>query len=133
MRFSSVIAAHAHGHHPTRSVRSVDLQASSHLAAPFTKIDHFRVTASAIGPRLESGACAATYVLEDSTGNLRSRDSRGNDIVTRPGGLVWMRAGNKVSHEHRPDAGRELHGLSCCIDPGTAGNSNGSDFVRLDP
>jgi redox-sensitive bicupin YhaK (pirin superfamily) len=134
MRFSSVISTHSNTRGPVHSVRSVDLRASSHLTAPFTTLDHFRVTQPTFGPRLEPGACAATYVLQDSMGSLRSRDSLGNDIVTRPGGLLWTQSGGGVMHEHLPaEIGRELHGLHCCINLGTRNSQMGAAVFRLDP
>jgi hypothetical protein len=55
-------------------------------------------------------------VFEDSPGDLRSRDSLGNDVVTGPGGIVWTQAGSGLLHEETPaDPDRELHGLQVFV------------------
>ena len=56
--------------------------------------DEFRVTGRPFPPHPHAGFSAVTYVLEDSEGKLRSRDSLGNDLVTGPGGIVWTQAGS---------------------------------------
>lgn len=116
------------------AVQSVDLREAGDLSAPVSSLDHFRVTSGAFGPRLQARASAATYVLEDSRGSLRSRDSLGNDVVMRPGGLVWMQGGCGVMHEHLPaEAGQELHGLHVCINPNGMNRQATPAVSRLEP
>jgi Pirin len=67
-------------------------------------------------PHPQAGFCALTYVLEDSQGAVRSRDSLGNDVIMGPGGIVWTQAGSGVIHHEFPaDNDRELHGIQIFV------------------
>jgi redox-sensitive bicupin YhaK (pirin superfamily) len=67
-------------------------------------------------PHPQAGFCAVTYVLEDSQGAVRSRDSLGNDVIMGPGGIVWTQAGSGVIHHEFPaDNDRELHGIQIFV------------------
>jgi redox-sensitive bicupin YhaK (pirin superfamily) len=78
--------------------------------------DEFRVTGRPFPPHPHAGFSAVTYVLEDSEGKLRSRDSLGNDLVTGPGGIVWTQAGSGLIHEELPaDSNRELHAVQVFV------------------
>lgn len=94
------------------SVRSIDWHTQGYPASPVTQLDHFRVVGSPFGPHPHAGVCAVTYVLRDSPGGLRSRDSLGNDIMVGPGGIVWTQAARGLLHHELPALpGRALQGL----------------------
>jgi redox-sensitive bicupin YhaK (pirin superfamily) len=115
-------------------VRSVDVRDLDPSRGPVRRLDHFRITSSATGPRLGAGASALTYVLRDSDTPLRLRDSLGHDLQMRPGGLLWMRAGSGVAHEHLPvDAGQRLHCLHLCLDHRSVSTPDGAAVSRLEP
>jgi redox-sensitive bicupin YhaK (pirin superfamily) len=98
------------------SIRSIDLQSLGTAASPVVVLDNFRVRGRPFPPHPHAGFSAVTYVFEDSRGDLRSRDSLGNDFVTGPGGVVWTQAGRGVIHEELPARGdRELHGLQLFV------------------
>src|SRR5687767_12551492 len=106
IQFSRAIGAQLHAPSRGFSVQNIDLQAFRELASPVASLDEYRVSAPVCGPHPHAGFATLNYVFEDSPGNLRSRDSLGNDLVTRPGGLVWTQAGSGIVHEELPaDAG----------------------------
>ena len=98
------------------SARSADLAAFGERASPVVTLDHFRISAPVFGPHPHAGFSAVSYVLEDSPGSLRSRDTLGNDIVMGPGGIVWSQAGSGMMHEEVPaETGRELRGFQIFV------------------
>jgi len=115
VQVSPVIAARTRGN-DTFSVKTIDLDALGQRASPVALLDDFRVRGQPFGPHPHAGFSAVTYVLEDSPGSLRSRDSLGNDNVVGPGGIVWTQAASGVIHEEVPaESGRELHGLQIFV------------------
>ena len=44
-----------------------------------------------------------------------SRDSLGNDLEIRPGGLVWLQAGRGAQHQKVPAKPGGLHGAQICF------------------
>jgi len=116
IQFSSPLPAHSRGKGGVFSVNSVDLEKLGVRASPVVVLDDFRVSAHVFGPHPHAGFSAVTYVLEDSVGGARSRDSLGNDVVVGPGGIVWTQAGSGAIHEELPaEQGRELHGLQIFV------------------
>ena len=116
VRFSAVLPAQVRGSEESFLVRSIDLHALGDLASPIALLDDFRVRGRPFGPHPHAGFSAVTYVFGDSQGNLRSRDSLGNDAVTGPGGIIWTQAASGVIHEEIPaEPGRELHGLQVFV------------------
>ncbi len=116
IQFSPVLSSRPQGHGGPFSVRSIDLSELGPRASPVLVFDDFRVSRSPFGPHPHAGFSAVSYVLQDSRGGLRSRDSLGNDVVVGPGGIVWTQAGSGVLHDEVPaEAGRELHGLQIFV------------------
>ena len=94
------------------SVKSIDLAGLRQPVSPLLVVDDFRVRGQPFGPHPHAGFAAVTYVFEDSSASLRSRDSLGHDLVVGPGGMVWSHAGRGMLHEELPaDLRQELHGL----------------------
>jgi redox-sensitive bicupin YhaK (pirin superfamily) len=97
------------------SVRTPDLQVFGG-APPIVLLDDFRTTNSPFPPHPHAGFSAVTYVFPDSPSGLRSRSSKGNDLVVGPGGIVWTEAGRGIIHEERPsERGRALHGAQIFV------------------
>ena len=116
IQLSPVIPARTRGDGGAFSVKSLDLDKLTRRVSPVVVLDDFRVSGQPFGPHPHAGFSAITYVLEDSAGGLRNRDSLGNDIVVGGGGIVWTQAGSGVIHEETPaDPGRELHGLQVFV------------------
>ena len=116
IQFSRVIASHAQGNGRTFSVKAIPLTELGRRASPLLVLDEFRVSGRPFPPHPHAGFAAVTYVFEDSKGDLRSRDSLGNDLVTGPGGIVWTQAGRGVIHEELPaNPNRELHAIQLFV------------------
>ena len=116
VQFSDVLKAQKKVSSGKFSVSSIDLQRLGEHASPVLVLDNFRVTGRPFPPHPHAGFSPVTYVFEDSQGDLRSRDSLGNDVNTGPGGIVWTLAGRGVIHEELPaNAKRELHGLQIFV------------------
>ncbi len=112
MQLSPVISPAMHSDGAGFSVHSITLHSLVDQACPVTTLDDFRVSGSPFGPHPHAGFSAVTYVLRDSPGSLRSRDSLGHDIVVGPGGIVWTEAARGLLHHEMPaQPGVELHGL----------------------
>lgn len=94
------------------AVQSLNLRGQGLGRSPIVMFDDFRVRGHPFSPHPHAGFSAVSYVFEDSAGQLRSRDSLGNDVVVGPGGIVWTQAGRGVIHEELAvDPATELHGL----------------------
>jgi redox-sensitive bicupin YhaK (pirin superfamily) len=116
IHFSRPIGSVAHGSGSTFAVNSFSLHELGGGASPVLLLENVRVMGHPFGPHPHAGFSAVTYVLEDSIGALRSRDSLGNDILMGPGGIVWTQAGSGLLHDELPaQPGRELHALQVFI------------------
>lgn len=116
IRSTPIVGSQAEGLGSTFSVKSLSLYALGKHASPVVVLDNFRVMGHPFGPHPHAGMSAVTYVLEDSSASLRSRDSLGNDIIMGAGGIVWTQAGSGILHDELPaEPGRELHGLQVFI------------------
>jgi redox-sensitive bicupin YhaK (pirin superfamily) len=112
LAFSTPLATTARGDGRNLAVQSLDLLGLGVRRSPILVFDDFRVRGRPFSPHPHAGFSAVSYVFEDSTGRLRSRDSLGNDHVVGRGGVVWTQAGSGVMHEELlADPGLELHGL----------------------
>lgn len=86
------------------------------LLDPFIMVDHFRMREPAFAPHPHAGFSAVTYLFDDSSTALVSRDSLGGEHEILPGGLHWTLAGRGVMHDEFPaEAGREAHGLQIFV------------------
>ncbi len=117
IEFSSILQTLSRGNEGSVfSVKSLNLKDLGKHASPVVVLDDFRIKAHVFGPHPHAGFSAVTYVLEDSLGGARSRDSLGNDVIVGPGGIVWTQAGSGAIHEEMPaEQGRELHGLQIFV------------------
>lgn len=79
-------------------------------------VEHFVITGSASAPQGHNELCAATLLLEDSTGAIQSLGSAESKHEIRAGDLHWTRDGESVFRtQQRPDEAR-LHGLRFVLD-----------------
>lgn len=72
---------------------------------PFLNLDHFRMAGPTFPPHAHAGFSAVTYMLPESEGAMRNRDSRGDHSIIPPGGLHWTAAGSGIVHEEVPEQG----------------------------
>ena len=83
---------------------------------PVISVDDFRMRTAVFAPHPHAGFSAITYLLEDSEGEFVSRDSKGGNIVAKPGGVIWNVAGSGLIHDEYPKVEGELsHGLQIFI------------------
>jgi len=82
--------------------------ARSNLYDPFLLFDHFAFNDPKEGPPAgfpnhpHRGIETVTYMLD---GNVRHRDSLGNQGVIGPGDVQWMTSGSGIMHEEMPKRG----------------------------
>jgi len=115
-RISRIVPARRHSSGGIFALNTIDLDRLEGLAAPLALLDDFLVSGAPFGPHPHAGFSAITYVLEDSPVGLRSRDSLGNDLIVRPGGIVWLQAGRGAQHQEIPAIpGLPLHGAQIYV------------------
>jgi len=123
-----------HGAHFT--ARRLVLEDLQGLAAPVMGLDHYRMRGPTFAPHPHAGFSAVSYLLENSAGSLRNRDSLNHDVVIAPGSIVWTQAGTGIVHDEFPaGVGREVHGVQIFINqsrrtkslpPGVSGRLSGA-------
>ena len=72
------------------------------LVDPFIGVDVFNMPHNFFLPHPHGGMSAITYLLPQSPGGVRNRDSLGDDSVIAPGSLHWLQAGSGMVHEETP-------------------------------
>ena len=72
------------------------------FTAPIILFDHVRMRAAGFPPHPHAGFCVFSYILEDSEGALRDRDSLNREILVEPGDLLWFQMGRGLIHEENP-------------------------------
>ncbi|HRK38365.1 MAG TPA: pirin-like C-terminal cupin domain-containing protein [Burkholderiaceae bacterium] len=72
------------------------------LVDPFIGVDVFNMPHHFFLPHPHGGMSAITYLLPDSPGGVRNRDSLGDDSTIAPGDLHWLQAGSGMVHEETP-------------------------------
>ena len=99
IQFSPVIAVPEEGDGWQFVARSIDVGQLGRPASPILMLNEGQVRGRPFSPHPHAGFSAVSYLFEDSQGELRTRDSLGNDVVTGPGGIVWTQAGSGLVHE----------------------------------
>lgn len=84
--------------------------------SPVVLVHHFVLTGPTLEPHTHAGVSAATLLLEDSTGVMRSLDGIENNHDIHAGDLFWTQAGRGILRAQRPVAEARLHGLQVLID-----------------
>lgn len=72
------------------------------LVDPFIGVDVFNMPHNFFLPHPHGGMSAISYLLPQSPGGVRNRDSLGDDSVIAPGSLHWLQAGSGMVHEETP-------------------------------
>jgi redox-sensitive bicupin YhaK (pirin superfamily) len=134
IEFSGVVASRAHAKGKIFSVKSISVRELGERASPLIILDHFWVRGHPFGIHPHAGFSAVAYVLENSPGAVRSRDSLGGDAIMAPGGLVWTVAGSGLVHEDFPaDTGREIHGVQIFVNLSSKNKTVPPRVLRLPP
>jgi redox-sensitive bicupin YhaK (pirin superfamily) len=83
---------------------------------PIIGIDHFEMRAPTFSPHPHAGFSAVTYLFEDSEGEFLNHDSLGDQVIAKPGSVIWTVAGSGIIHEEYPLVRGELaHGLQIFV------------------
>ncbi|SFB38347.1 hypothetical protein SAMN04515620_15825 [Collimonas sp. OK607] len=112
MKFSPVIRAVRIAQGSNFLGNRLDLLKFCGIANPIVGFEHYEICGKTFAPHPHAGFSAVSYVLEDSLGALRSRDSLGNDLVVKPGELIWTQSGSGIIHDEAPETtGSRVHGV----------------------
>lgn len=91
-----------HERSPTFRARRIDAGALGADIDPWLATDRFHIAAPTFPPHPHAGFSALTYVLPESPGAMRNRDSLGAHLIISPGALHWTAAGSGILHEEVP-------------------------------
>ncbi len=78
------------------------------FTGPVILFDHVRMRSASFPPHPHAGLCIFSYVMEDSPGTLRDRDSINKEVLVEPGDLLWFQMANGLIHEENPAIDGEL-------------------------
>jgi len=70
---------------------------------PFLNVDFFCMSEPTFPPHPHAGFSAVTYLLPESAGAFRNRDSLGDTSTIGPGAIHWTQAGAGMMHEEIPE------------------------------
>lgn len=102
------------------------------LVDPFIGVDVFNMPHNFFLPHPHGGMSAITYLLPDSPGGVRNRDSLGDDSVIAPGSLHWLQAGSGMVHEETPATpGVPAIGLQIFVNMARAHKQNAPAVFRV--
>jgi len=87
---------------PGTSIVRLTGRTLGHDLDPFIMADMFSMPTAVFGPHPHAGFSAVTYLLEQSPGGVRNRDSLGLDVTIEPGAIHWLQAGSGIVHEETP-------------------------------
>jgi redox-sensitive bicupin YhaK (pirin superfamily) len=98
--------------------RTVSARCSVELELdPILNIDLFHMSAPTFAPHPHAGLSAVTYMLPESEGVFRNRDSLGDRSRIGPGAFHWTQAGAGMVHEELPETpGQDCWGLQIFVD-----------------
>lgn len=111
------------------SARRIDAGVPGAPIDPWLAVDRFRIAAPTFPPHPHAGFSAITYVLPESPGCMRNRDSQGAHLLIPPGGLHWTAAGSGILHEEVPACGAPVEGLQIFLNHPAASQN---DPPRID-
>lgn len=94
------LASRAHG----PGFRTVSVRSDASFDTdPFLNVDFFRMSEPTFPPHPHAGFSAVTYLLPESEGAFRNRDSLGDTSRIGPGAIHWTQAGAGMMHEEIPE------------------------------
>lgn len=131
IHLSNVVVSQPQSPSDTCTIRAFRHTDFSRSPSPVLTVDHFVITGTATAPQAQAGLCAATLLLEDSTGAMQSLDSTKNDHEIRAGDLHWTQDSQSVLRARQPDGEVRLHGLRIGVHPPPALIAQPSDVALL--
>jgi redox-sensitive bicupin YhaK (pirin superfamily) len=102
IHFSSVHTPTQARHGGVFSARQYPRQAFGDAIDPVINVDWFEMNGPTFHPHPHAGFSAVTYLFADSPNGFINRDSMGEVLDIRPGGLHWSRASRGMMHEETP-------------------------------
>ncbi len=69
---------------------------------PIILFDHVHMRKAGFPPHPHAGLCVFSYLLENSPGSLRDRDSINKEIILDPGDILWFQMASGMIHEENP-------------------------------
>lgn len=99
---SRIVTLPRHERGATFRAARIDASVLGTATDPWLAVDRFHIAAPTFPPHPHAGFSALTYVLPESPGTMRNRDSRGAHLMIAPGALHWTAAGAGILHEEIP-------------------------------
>ncbi|MCC8180983.1 MAG: pirin family protein [Planctomycetes bacterium] len=72
------------------------------FTCPIILFDHVQMWAAGFPPHPHAGLAVFSYLLENSAGALRDRDSLNDEVLVEPGDLLWFQMASGMIHEENP-------------------------------
>ncbi len=69
---------------------------------PIILFDHVHMRAAGFPPHPHAGLAVFSYLMDDSRGQLRDRDSLNPELLVDPGDLLWFQMASGMIHEENP-------------------------------
>lgn len=117
----------------TFRARRIDAAVLGAATDPWLAVDRFHIAAPTFPPHPHAGFSALTYVLPESPGTMRNRDSLGAHLMITPGALHWTAAGSGLLHEEIPAADAPVEGLQIFLNHPAARQQEPPRIAHLDP
>jgi redox-sensitive bicupin YhaK (pirin superfamily) len=117
----------------TFRARRIDAGVLGAPTDPWLAVDRFHLAAPTFPPHPHAGFSALTYVLPESPGTMRNRDSLGAHLMIPPGALHWTAAGSGILHEEIPaDPAAPVEGLQIFLNHPAARQEEPPRIAHLD-
>jgi hypothetical protein len=127
-----VLPLHERG--STFRARRIDAAVLGAATDPWLAVDRFHIAAPTFPPHPHAGFSALTYVLPESPGTMRNRDSLGAHLMIPPGALHWTAAGSGILHEEIPAAAdAPVEGLQIFLNHPAAHQQEPPRIAHLEP
>lgn len=114
-------------------VQRIDSAVLGRAIDPWLSVDRFWMSGPVFPPHPHAGFSAITYVLPESPGVMRNRDSHGGRHMIRPGGLHWTAAGSGMMHEELPANEEMVEGLQIFLNHPSVHKHDAPFVQHLEP
>lgn len=127
-----IVALPLHERGSTFRARRIDAATLGAPIDPWLAVDRFHIAAPTFPPHPHAGFAALTYVLPESPGTMRNRDSLGAHLMIAPGALHWTAAGSGVLHEEVPATAAPVEGLQIFLNHPAARQQDPPHIAHLE-
>lgn len=128
-----IVALPLHERGSTFRARRIEAAVLGAAIDPWLAVDRFHIAAPTFPPHPHAGFSALTYVLPESPGTMRNRDSRGAHLMIPPGALHWTAAGSGILHEEIPADAAPVEGLQIFLNLPAARQLDPPRIAHLEP